>query len=147
MFTVGNISSVEKLHSLMETLYTPMLSLAAELQLPIVDLPNSFDIHNEELYSHQIEPSATGGSVIAHMLGEVMRQHDFTSSSRLYSMDTSGVGESSSTCCGANANASSISSYGSSSGSGGVGLLRSVVNDCNHSNKSPNSKWTITARA
>ena len=76
----------------MEALYAPILSLAAELRLPILDLPNSFDIHNDDLYSHQIEPSATGGLLLAHMIAEVVQQHDFSALgvSRLYTMDTSG---------------------------------------------------------
>ena len=58
------------------------------MSLPVLDLPNSFDIHNDSLFSHQIEPSATGGDLIAHMVGEVLQSHDFASESRLYRMCT-----------------------------------------------------------
>ena len=82
----GN-SAVEKLHKIMETLYAPIVSLAADMKLPIIDLPNSFDIYNDDLYSHQIEPSAVGGSLIAYLIGETIKRHDY-SSSQFYSMNT-----------------------------------------------------------
>jgi len=84
----AGISSVQKLHSLMEKLYIPILQLATELKLPVLDLPNSFDINNDDLYSHQIEPSSTGGDLIAHMIAEVLQSHDFSTESRMYSMCT-----------------------------------------------------------
>jgi hypothetical protein len=74
----------------MEHLYIPILSLAEELHLPVLDLPNSFDIFNDSLYSHQIEPSDKGGEFISHFIGEVIQRHDFSSVSKVYVMETSG---------------------------------------------------------
>lgn len=122
----------------MESLYVPILALAAEENIPVIDLPNSFDIHNDALYSHQIEPSATGGAVIAHMLGEVIQFHDFTGSSRVYTMDTADV--------------TMMESAGDSVGSS-FGQLCSTVNHystgCGSSleNDHKGKKWLITARA
>merc|ERR1711933_2955 len=45
-----------------------------------------FDVYCDELCSHQIEPSAEGGLIIARLLAHVVREHDARSkSSTLYS--------------------------------------------------------------
>lgn len=80
----GPGDAVAKLNGLMESIYRPMLELAQELQLPVVDLPRTFDIHNSDLYSHQIEPSAKGGEVITALLRHVLLGHEAERPSALY---------------------------------------------------------------
>ena len=81
-------SSVDKMNSLLRMVYDPIYKLAKSLALPILDLPNSFDIYNTDLYHCQIEPSSLGGEIIAHMINFVVQTHDFKKSSRIYSCDT-----------------------------------------------------------
>lgn len=81
-------SSVDKMNSLLRMVYDPIYKLAKSLALPILDLPNSFDIYNTDLYHCQIEPSSWGGEIIAHMINFVVQTHDFKKSSRIYSCDT-----------------------------------------------------------
>merc|ERR1712014_119372 len=68
----------------METIYEPVLALAREKKLPLLDLPRTFDIYNDDLYSHQIEPSAEGGKVIANMLFHVFKNDGAEKPSTLY---------------------------------------------------------------
>jgi len=74
----GPESAEEKLNGLMETIYAPQLEMAKQLRLPIVDLPRTFDIRNEDLYVSQIEPSEKGGMVISALLSHVVLNRDFT---------------------------------------------------------------------
>jgi len=76
--------AVETLNALMEEIYPPILSLAKEHKLAIVDLPNTFDIYNSELYCCQIEPSAKGGRIIAELISHVVNNHDWSGPSRFY---------------------------------------------------------------
>mmetsp|Transcript_137466 Transcript_137466/g.342923 ORF Transcript_137466/g.342923 Transcript_137466/m.342923 type:complete len:306 (-) Transcript_137466:52-969(-) len=81
----GPGDSVAKLNALMEQIYAPIVDLAEELRLPIIDLPRTFDIHRDELYSHQIEPSAHGGEVIAALVAHVVQNHGADKPSTMYS--------------------------------------------------------------
>ena len=38
----------------------------------MLDLPNTFDIRDTELYRHQIEPSAKGGELIAELIAHAV---------------------------------------------------------------------------
>lgn len=82
----GPGNGVEKLNQLMTTIYEPMLALARELCLPIVDLPRTFDIHDSDLYCSQIEPSAKGGAVISALLRHVVLNHPAGKASALYQL-------------------------------------------------------------
>merc|ERR1740121_2207680 len=85
---IGNIpgpgDSVDKINVLMQTCYAPVLAKAREKQLPIVDLPRSFDIYDDELFCCQIEPSAKGGALIAKLLSHTLQNHDFSGASKFY---------------------------------------------------------------
>lgn len=77
---------VAKMNALMERMYVPILALARARRLPVVDLPSSFDIHDRDLYSHQIEPSASGSQLIAKLIAHVLRNHAFDGESQIYSL-------------------------------------------------------------
>jgi len=81
----GPGDSVQKMNHLMQTIYTPVLAMAIEKKLPIIDLPRTFDIYRDELYSHQIEPSAKGGEIITAVVRHIVEQADVEKPSTLYS--------------------------------------------------------------
>jgi hypothetical protein len=83
--TPGPVDAVEKMNLLMQTIYAPILEVAREKKLPVIDLPRTFDIWNDELYSHQIEPSAKGGEVISAIVEHVVRNGSPDKPSTLYS--------------------------------------------------------------
>jgi len=83
--TPGPGDSVQKMNMLMQTIYTPILGIAKEKKLPVIDLPRTFDIWNDDLYSHQIEPSAKGGAVISAIVEHVVRHDNPDKPSTLYS--------------------------------------------------------------
>jgi len=76
--------SVPCLNALMEEVYEDVFKLAKEYQLPIIDLPNTFDIQDPSLYKTQIEPSAKGGDLIAELVTHVATHHDFKGPSLVY---------------------------------------------------------------
>jgi len=76
--------SVPCLNALMEEVYGDVFKLAKEYQLPIVDLPNSFDINDKSLYRSQIEPSSKGGDIIVDLVSHVVKNHDFNGPSQIY---------------------------------------------------------------
>eukprot|EP00931_Biecheleriopsis_adriatica_P114179 TRINITY_DN89671_c0_g1_i1.p1 TRINITY_DN89671_c0_g1~~TRINITY_DN89671_c0_g1_i1.p1 ORF type:complete len:177 (-),score=15.76 TRINITY_DN89671_c0_g1_i1:39-491(-) len=80
----GQGDSVSKLNHLMEQVYNPILAMASENHLPVIDLPRSFSIQDESLYRCQIEPSAAGGSLITELISHVVCNHDFAGTSMLY---------------------------------------------------------------
>ena len=82
----GPGTGAEKLQMLMERIYAPVIALAKEHQLMVIDLPRTFDPSNEELYRLQIEPSQEGGGLIANVVGKALARHDFDGGSYLYSM-------------------------------------------------------------
>lgn len=83
--TPGPGDAVQKMNVLMQTIYTPILGIAKEKKLPIIDLPRTFDIWCDELYSHQIEPSAKGGTVISTIVAHVVKHDNLGKPSTLYS--------------------------------------------------------------
>mmetsp|Transcript_163600 Transcript_163600/g.298476 ORF Transcript_163600/g.298476 Transcript_163600/m.298476 type:complete len:495 (+) Transcript_163600:77-1561(+) len=86
----GPGDAVAKLNNLMHKVYNPILRIAFDRQLPVVDLPRTFNIKDDSLYRCQIEPSVEGGRLIAELIGYVVRNHDFTGPSTLY-LKQSGV--------------------------------------------------------
>jgi len=76
--------AVETLNALMEEIYPPILTLAKEHKLAVIDLPNTFDIYNNDLYRCQIEPSQKGGQIIADLISHVVNNHDWEGPSRFY---------------------------------------------------------------
>eukprot|EP01130_Rhizamoeba_saxonica_P003408 TRINITY_DN1443_c0_g1_i2.p2 TRINITY_DN1443_c0_g1~~TRINITY_DN1443_c0_g1_i2.p2 ORF type:complete len:125 (-),score=33.95 TRINITY_DN1443_c0_g1_i2:72-446(-) len=80
----GHFKDVDILHALMEEIYPPVLALARQHNIPILDLPRTFDIHNADLYECQIEPSESGGQLIAEMVTHILNEHDFDGQSRFY---------------------------------------------------------------
>lgn len=83
-FPVPGMSRLDKLHLLMEQIYPPILALARDHRLPVIDLPRSFDAFNGSLYKSQIEPSSEGGSAIAALISHVVSHHNFEGPSVLY---------------------------------------------------------------
>lgn len=80
----GPGDAVDKLNHLMEEIYQPMVALAREHKLPVVDLPRTFDINDGELYRSQIEPSGKGGAVISALLRHVISCHQSDTPSTFY---------------------------------------------------------------
>jgi len=70
----------------MEAVYPPILKLAYEKKIPIIDLANTYDIYDDEIYVSQIEPSEKGGLITAQLINHVIKNHDFTQPSALYKM-------------------------------------------------------------
>eukprot|EP00928_Gymnodinium_smaydae_P087651 TRINITY_DN71889_c0_g1_i2.p1 TRINITY_DN71889_c0_g1~~TRINITY_DN71889_c0_g1_i2.p1 ORF type:complete len:176 (-),score=36.22 TRINITY_DN71889_c0_g1_i2:118-645(-) len=93
----GPGTSVDKINHLMDSLvYPPILAFAQEKGLPILDLPNTFDIGNELLYECQIEPSSAGGRIIAEMIAHSVATEQAVGRSVFYSAPSStadGAGE------------------------------------------------------
>lgn len=76
--------------SVMEKFYKPMLKRANITNLPILDLPNSFNPY-KAMYISGIEPSKEGGELIAQGLCNIIKGnqqpgHDYRSS-KIYSCD------------------------------------------------------------
>jgi len=59
----------------MEHIYGPVLDLAQSRRLAVLDLPRSFDIYDDGLYEHQIEPSHKGGELIARLIAQAIQEH------------------------------------------------------------------------
>jgi len=83
--TPGPGDAVQKMNTLMQTIYTPILEVAKERKLPVIDLPRTFNIWCDELYSHQIEPSAKGGEIISAIVEHVVKNDSPDKQSTLYS--------------------------------------------------------------
>jgi len=83
--------SVVCLNALMEEVYEEVFNLADKEKLPIIDLPNTFDINDSSLYRMQIEPSSKGGDIIVELISHVVQNHDFSGDSRIYWKDNKGV--------------------------------------------------------
>jgi len=79
-----SISPVAIINALMEEIYPPIFKLAQEKKFAIIDLSNTFDIYQDNLYSHQIEPSEQGGQLIAELISHVVKSHDFNGGSKMY---------------------------------------------------------------
>jgi len=78
-------NSVETLEAMMEVIYQPIFNIAKEHHIPIIDLSNTFDIFDNDLYESQIEPSYKGGQVISRLIAHVIGHHNFSGESLFYS--------------------------------------------------------------
>ena len=69
----GPSDPVGKINRIMaELVYPPVLELACANGWDVLDLPNSFDIQDSDLYRCQIEPSARGGALIAELIAHAV---------------------------------------------------------------------------
>lgn len=75
----GELPPQKKLNFVLESLYGEIVAKARKHHLPMVDLPNSFDIYDNGLYVNQIEPSNRGGDIIAKVIGRTIgvKEHGF----------------------------------------------------------------------
>jgi len=71
----GPGDSVAKLNQLMVSIYSPIMQLAKEQGLAVIDLPRTFDIYDSSLYTHQIEPSCAGGRIITRIMAHAIATH------------------------------------------------------------------------
>lgn len=77
-------AGIQHLQLLMKRVYAPILEIAEEQGLLIIDLSSSLNCRDAKLYASQIEPSALGGEIIANLITHVVRYHDFNAESKLY---------------------------------------------------------------
>jgi hypothetical protein len=78
----GPGDGVSKLNALMESIYPPVLELARKHGFDVIDMPNTFDIHDSDLYRSQIEPSAKGSALISSLIAHVVADPIVTEPSR-----------------------------------------------------------------
>jgi len=69
---------------LIESFYQPILEEAKLSQIPVLDLTNTFNPY-QNLYEYGIEPGIEGGKLIAEGIHHIVKHHDFTGGSILYS--------------------------------------------------------------
>ncbi len=82
----GQDSALTCLGALLEKFYRPIVNRSVAMDIPILDLPNTFDPHNSSLYLAQIEPSAMGGALIAEGLAKVIKEYQpSTNGNQIYS--------------------------------------------------------------
>lgn len=79
----GQDIGMSSLGGLMETFYKPILAKAKQENIPVLDLPNTFNPY-KPLYMAQIEPNKAGGALIAEGIDHIVRNHDFAGPSQLY---------------------------------------------------------------
>lgn len=77
----GQKMGIAALGGFMERFYRPILAQAKKDGIPILDLPNTFNPNNSDLYISQIEPSEEGGKLIAEGLVYIIKHHYFNSAS------------------------------------------------------------------
>lgn len=65
------------LGKLLEIFYRPILKQAKIDGLPVLDLSNTFNPYDGDLYISQIEPSQKGGKLIAEGITHIVKNHDF----------------------------------------------------------------------
>jgi len=80
----GNRFSLSLITEMMQRFYQPMLEIAKQDNIPILDLPNTFDPF-APLYESGIEPNERGGQLIADGIDHIVTHHDFNGVSKLYS--------------------------------------------------------------
>jgi hypothetical protein len=84
----GQDAGMAMIGGLMEKFYKPILEKAQKGNIPILDLPNSFNPYEHEpLYISGIEPSERGGYLIANGLSHIITYHDYNSSGKIYTCD------------------------------------------------------------
>lgn len=80
---LGRSIGMATLGYLMERFYTPIIELAKQENIPILDLPNTFD-PNDDLYISQIEPNKEAGALISEGVVHIIQNHDFTSEPSIF---------------------------------------------------------------
>lgn len=83
-FFMGKQLGLATLGGLMENFYRPILAQAKSDKIPILDLPNTFNPHDSDLYIAQIEPSQKGSQLIAEGINFIIKNDD-RSKSMIYS--------------------------------------------------------------
>ncbi len=68
---------------LMRSFYQPILEYAQKERIPVLDLPNTFNPH-QNLYTSGIEPNKNGSQLIAQGLEHILVEHNFQKESMLY---------------------------------------------------------------
>lgn len=81
---MGNPIGMSTISALIQSFYQPILAKAKEERIPILDLSNTFNPY-EKLYESGIEPNEEGGRLIAKGIDHIVKHHDFTGESMLYS--------------------------------------------------------------
>ena len=85
----GN-EGVSKLEFLLQSFYTQAVGhilQVAPKNLAFADLTNSFNCRDESLYSHQIEPSDEGSTIVASLIDHIVAHHDFAGTPVVYRKD------------------------------------------------------------
>jgi len=80
----GRNIGISFLGSLMEVFYRPILEQALKDQLPVLDLPNTFN-PKRPLYTCGIEPSEEGAKLIAEGISHIIAKREPEAKSTLYS--------------------------------------------------------------
>ncbi len=83
-FLLGKGISMSMFGGMLESFYRPIINHAKANRIPILDLPNTFNPH-KRLYTCGIEPNEEGGALIAEGIDHIVRNHDFSEGSVLYS--------------------------------------------------------------
>ncbi len=81
---LGKGISMSMFGGMLESFYRPIINHAKAKQIPILDLPSTFNPH-KRLYTCGIEPNEEGGALIAEGIDHIVRNHDFSEGSVLYS--------------------------------------------------------------
>jgi lysophospholipase L1-like esterase len=76
---------IDTLHQIMQQLYIPIFKYAKDNNIPIIDMASSLDHRDPHSYVAQIEPSAKGSAVISDLIAHVVKTHDFSKTSKIYS--------------------------------------------------------------
>lgn len=77
-------ASIAVFGALMKRFYAPIIEHARKNNIPILDLPNSFDPYDKDLYISGIEPSEKGGALIAEGIAHIVKWHKFDEGSEIY---------------------------------------------------------------
>ncbi len=80
----GRNIGMAMLGGLMQSFYRPILQQAKKDRLPVLDLANTFHPYRK-LYECGIEPGKQGAKLIAEGIGHIVKHHDFTGKSLIYS--------------------------------------------------------------
>jgi hypothetical protein len=85
---LGREVGMAALGGLMQTFYRPILKRAKHDRLPVLDLANTFH-PRKKIYACGIEPGKKGGQLIAEGIQHIVKHHDFSKESSLYSKSLS----------------------------------------------------------
>jgi len=86
-YGIYRILGYQGVRQLMQHIYPPLLEFAKKHNLAIADFANTFDSKNGALYESQIEPSSLGGDLIVQILDHIVKKHDFSKKSLVYSLE------------------------------------------------------------